>query len=461
MTSPPSVPDAGGGQCETPSDQTVVMVIPPDNGSNADNDVVSTATPVVRYPGWKAMPFVLGNETFEKAGSIGAAANLVVYLTSVFHVSSVRAAVAVNALAGTTNLATVLGALASDLYLGRFATVGIGCVATLIGMIILTLTADVPALHPPPCATTAHCAGATRGQVAVLVLAFAFIVVGAGGIRPCSLPFGADQFEPRTASGRRGAASFFNWYYFTLTVAVIASTTGIVYVQTRVSWRLGFALPAALMLAACALFFSGAGLFVRARPEGKWARSPLAGVARVFVAAFRNRHLPAASLVLLAPRVNAAVHGPVPVPGQGRGGGGGGREGRGGGGRRRRGPAQAHVQRGGGGGGQVRAPRVGHLRRLLRPLRADQHLRHVIGTFEIPPASFTVLPMLALAVWVPIYDRLLVPFLGRRITLLQRMGAGMALSVLAMALAAARSPWDRRRRRRSSPRSGWRRGWRR
>jgi peptide/histidine transporter 3/4 len=96
------------------------------------------------------------------------------------------------------------------------------------GMIILTLTAGVPALHPPPCSAGAggqQCAGATEGQFAVLALSFLFIVVGAGGIRPCSLPFGADQFDPRTESGRRGINSFFNWYYFTLTIAVVGSST--------------------------------------------------------------------------------------------------------------------------------------------------------------------------------------------------------------------------------------------
>ncbi|GJN10017.1 hypothetical protein PR202_ga28076 [Eleusine coracana subsp. coracana] len=442
MTPPPSAPVVVGGQRERPSDKTVVTIVQPDNRSNADSDVVSTATPappVVRYPGWKAMPFVLGNETFEKAGSIGAAANLVVYLTSVFHVSSVRAAVAVNALAGTTNLATVLGALASDLYLGRFATVGIGCVATLIGMVVLTLTAGVPALHPPPCAGEVHCAGATRGQLAVLVLAFAFIVVGAGGIRPCSLPFGADQFDPRTARGRRGAASFFNWYYFTLTVAVLASTTGIVYVQTRVSWRLGFALPAALMLAACALFFSGAGLFVRARPDGTGSRSPLAAVARVFVTAFRNRRIPAASL-FRGHVANASVVATrtLPYTDQFR-----------------------FLDKAAAVAADAKAEEVEEAKCMLRVLpvwatcavyyvafaqtntyavlQPAQSDRNVVGRFEIPAASFTVLPMLALAVWVPLYDRLLVPFLRRRrlLTLLQRMGAGMALSLAALGVSEA------------------------
>uniref|UniRef100_A0A452XQ83 Uncharacterized protein n=1 Tax=Aegilops tauschii subsp. strangulata TaxID=200361 RepID=A0A452XQ83_AEGTS len=145
-------------------------------------------------------------------------------------------------------------------------------------MIILTLTAGVSTLHPP-----AH-AGATRLQLAVLVLAFVFIVAGAGGIRPCNLAFGADQLDPRTDHGRRGINSF-----FTFTIAVCVSSTAIIYVQSNVSWWVGFAIPAALLLVSCALFFAGARLYVRVRPEG----SPLASVIRVAAAAFRNRHVAA------------------------------------------------------------------------------------------------------------------------------------------------------------------------
>jgi len=56
----------------------------------------------------------------------------------------------------------------------------------------------------------------------------------------------------------------------------------------------------------------------------------------------------------------------------------------------------------------------------------------------MPPASFTIFPMLALAVWIPLYDLLVVPWLRRLtgveggVTLLQRMGVGMVLSVVAM-----------------------------
>ena len=143
----PSVP-GDGVHPDAPAGDTVLAVHDDGAGHYDSLDSAAPAAPrdaagrEVRYRGWKTMPFVIGNETFEKLGSIGTAANLMVYLTSVFHMTNVRAAVALNAFAGTTNLATVFGAFASDLYLGRFATVCIGCVATLIVI-------KPPAARPP------------------------------------------------------------------------------------------------------------------------------------------------------------------------------------------------------------------------------------------------------------------------------------------------------------------------
>lgn len=85
-------------------------------------------------------------------------------------------------------------------------------------MLVLTLTAAVSKLHPPECGdqeASPICVGPTTGQITFLLVGFCLLVIGASGIRPCNLAFGADQFDPNTESGRRGISSFFNWYYFT------------------------------------------------------------------------------------------------------------------------------------------------------------------------------------------------------------------------------------------------------
>ena len=125
------------------------------------------------------------------------------------------------------------------------------------GMFLLTMTAAADGLHPAECGGGETCSKATSGQFAVLFMSFAFLVLGSAGIRPCSMPFGADQFDPHTESGKRGINSFFNWYYFTFTSAMLVSATVIIYVQSNVSWPIGHGIPTALLLLACVLVIVG------------------------------------------------------------------------------------------------------------------------------------------------------------------------------------------------------------
>ncbi|CAN6339255.1 unnamed protein product [Urochloa humidicola] len=399
--------------------------------------------PEENYRGWKAMPYVIGNETCEKLGTIGTTANLLVYLTTVYGMKSASAATLLSLWGGTVNMAPVLGAFLSDSYLGRYATIALASMASFAGMILLTLTAAVPSLHPRP-----HQHGTTAAQMAVLLVSFGLLAVGAGGIRPCNLAFGADQFDPRTPAGRRGINSFFNWYYFTFTIAMMVSATVIIYLQSNVSWALGLAVPATLMGLSCALFFMGTRLYVRVRPEG----SPFTSFAQVLVAAYRKRRLaPPRAEELFDPPHKSSLITKIAYTDQFR----------------CLDKAAAAVI-------VVGAPEsdlctlqqveeVKCLARLLpvwsagivyyivltnlgnyNVLQAMQTDRRVGRSgFQIPAGSFVVFNMLALTVWIPVYDRLLVPALQRvtrrdgGISQLQRMGTGIVLSIATMLLAAA------------------------
>lgn len=63
------------------------------------------------------------------------------------------------------------------------------------------------------------------------------------------------------------------------------------------------------------------------------------------------------------------------------------------------------------------------------------------GDFKVPVASYTIFSMLSLTLCIPIYDRLMVPALrkltGKQdgITLLQRMGSGILISVITVIVA--------------------------
>ncbi|XP_031405273.1 protein NRT1/ PTR FAMILY 2.9-like isoform X1 [Punica granatum] len=429
-----------------------------EDGEPCPSSSVSTNTripfpdQICRNPSFSPVFCSRRNETFEKLGAIGTLANLLIYLTKVFNLKSITAANILNIFNGTTNFATLLGAFLCDTYFGRFKTLAFCTIASYMGLQAIQLTAAIKSLHPPHCGNSSTCVGPTKGQMAFLIMGFGMLITGAAGIRPCNLAFGADQFNPETESGKRGINSFFNWYFFTFTFAQMVSLTLIVYIQSNVSWAIGLAIPAILMLVSCAIFFSGSKIYVRVKATG----SPMTSVVQVIVAAIRKarltRHeqswqslysyIPAKSINSKLPYTDqfrfldkAAIVTPQD---------------------------QINVE-----GSPVNPWRlcsmqqVEEVKCLMRviPIWASAMIYYIaivqqntyaifqatqanrrLGTtnFKIPAASYVVFLMLSLTIFIPIYDRVLVPFLRRLtgkeggITVLQRMGIGLSLAILTM-----------------------------
>lgn len=77
---------------------------------------------------------------------------------------------------------------------------------------------------------------------------------------------------------------------------------------------------------------------------------------------------------------------------------------------------------------------------VYQALQSNRHLG--TSNFQIPAATYTIFSMLSLTLWIPIYDRIVVPLLRRitgkegGITILQRMGFGIFLTVLSSLVSA-------------------------
>uniref|UniRef100_A0A7N0VFR9 Uncharacterized protein n=1 Tax=Kalanchoe fedtschenkoi TaxID=63787 RepID=A0A7N0VFR9_KALFE len=408
--------------------------------------------PEINYRGIKAMPLIIGNETCEKLGTIGTSTNLLVYLTTVFNMGSIQATNLVNIFNGTANFATLIGAYLCDTYFGRYNTLGFASISSFLGMVVITLTAAVSKLHPPHSGAelAGACVGPSAWQMAFLVSGLAFLVVGAGGIRPCNLAFGADQFNPNTGSGKRGISSFFNWYYFTFTFAMMVSLTVVVYVQADVSWSVGLAIPTALMFLSCAFFFAGTRIYVKVRPEG----TPLRGAAQVLAAAFKKRKLetpahPQATLYNWEPE--SSINSKLPHTNQFR--------------CLDKAAIVTAEDKLNPDGSLASDPwrlssmqKVEEVKCVLRifPIwatfivyfaalvlqttyavfQALQSDRRLGKGFEVPGASYSVVIMIAMTIWIPIYDQVIVPALRKYtkqeggMTLLKKIGIGMALTIV-------------------------------
>ncbi|GAA0151745.1 transporter [Lithospermum erythrorhizon] len=415
--------------------------------------------------GWRAMPYVIGNETFERLATVGLLSNFLVFLMTQFHMDQVSASNVIFIWSGVGNFAPLIGAYISDAYVGRFLTIAFSSVASLMGMLTLTLIAWIPQLHPPTCtqqeAILQQCIGPNKSQIGVLILALGFLVIGTGGIRPCNIPFGVDQFDSSTKEGRKGINSFFNWYYTSFTVVIIIALTLIVYIQTSVSWAIGFAIPTVLMVCGIALFFFGTRVYIYVKPEG----SVFSGIGQAIVAAYKKRKLKldfdgldvhADGRMLYDPPLMTTNHNTTKLSLT----------------KQFRCLNKAAIITEGDitPQGDVSKPwrlasiqQIEQVKCILRifPIWASGIIcfvaiaqqatftisqalkmdRHMGPKFEVPPGSLGVISMITIGIWLPIYDRIIVPSLRKitkiegGITLLQRIGIGLVFSVLSMVVA--------------------------
>ncbi|CAK8563130.1 unnamed protein product [Lathyrus sativus] len=386
---------------------------------NEKESVEINQVPNINYRGWKVMPFIVGNETFEKLGTTGTLSNLLVYLTTVFNLSSIEATNIVNIFNGSASLATLLGAFLSDTYFGRYKTLGFSTFASFLGLLVIQLTAWIKKMHPAECGNEkTTCTQPSTGQMAFLLLGFGFLIIGAAGIRPCNLAFGADQFNPNTDSGKKGINSFFNCKYYVKVQATGSPVTSIVQVISVAIKKRKLHLQEDE--------YSLVSLFSYISPHSINCKLPHTP---------QFRFLDKAAIITPEDTINPDGSASDPWN-------------------------LCSIQQ------------VEELKCLVRVLpvwvsgilyyvalvqqstmlvfQALQSDRTFFNTnFKIPAASFTIFTMLSLTIWLPIYDRIIVPTIRRftgkdgGITLLQRMGIGMFISILCM-LVSGVVEWKRR-----------------
>ncbi|KAG6492154.1 protein NRT1/ PTR FAMILY 1.1-like [Zingiber officinale] len=411
---------------------------------------VAGRRPEWKKGGLKTLPCIIANEVLEKVASFGLHANMIIYLTVTYHMNPAPAASVLLLWSAISNFLPIFGAFLADSWLGKFRIIAIGSFFSLIGMVLLWLTSMIPGAQPPACGAAGGCIGATPSQLALLLGAFVVMAIGTGGVRPCSLAFGADQFDrpqSRTHAGNvRVLQTFFNWYYVSVGVSVVVSLTVIVYIQDHMGWRIGLGVPVALMAASTLLFLLGSIMYVKVKPN----TSVLAGLAQVAVVALKNRQI-----ILPSNSTDAWYHkkkgSKLTVPSKNL-----------------RFLNKACVIRNPekdlNPDGTAADPwrlctveQVEVLKAVVRVLpiwstgimvaiiinpsfpvlQARTMDRHMGRHFEVPAASLVVFSVVTLTLWVAVYDRLLVPPIARLtgrprgLGLKQRIGIGLVLSSMA------------------------------
>ncbi|KAM0884711.1 hypothetical protein ACQ4PT_030807 [Festuca glaucescens] len=401
---------------------------------------------------WRACFFILGNECCERLAYYGIAKNLVTYLKVKLHQGNLEAARNVTTWTGTCYLTPLIGAILADSYWGKYWTIAVFSSVYFIGLAVLTLSASVPALQPPSCLGSV-CPEASLLQNGAFFLGLYMVALGTGGIKPCVSSFGADQFDDSDPTERVKQGSFFNWFYFCINTGAFVSGTVIVWIQDNSGWGIGFAIPTVCMALAIASFFSASNIYRFQKPGG----SPLTRVCQVVVAAFCKWHVEVphdASLLYEVDGQNSAIEGS----------------------RKLEHTSElefldkaAIISAADAKSDLFANPwrvctvtQVEELKILVRMfpvwattiifsavyaqnsifIEQGMVLDKRVGSFNIPPASLSTFDVISVMIWIPFYDRVLIPiarkFTGREkgFSDLQRIGIGLVLSIVAVACAA-------------------------
>ncbi|KAL1323201.1 hypothetical protein HN51_068266 [Arachis hypogaea] len=244
--------------------------------------------------GWIAALFIFGNEMAERMAYFGLSVNMVAFMFYVMHRPFSSSSNAVNNFLGISQASSVLGGFLADAYLGRYWTIAIFTSIYLAGLAGITLCATMTIFTPKQegCEQLAlllgECEAAKPWQMSYLYTVLYITGFGAAGIRPCVSSFGADQFDERSKNYKAHLDRFFNFFYLSVTVGAIVAFTVVVYVQMKHGWGAAFGCLAIAMGLSNILFFIGTPLYRHRLPGG----SPLTRVAQVLVAAFRKRNAP-------------------------------------------------------------------------------------------------------------------------------------------------------------------------
>ncbi|WCJ44211.1 Major facilitator superfamily protein [Euphorbia peplus] len=411
-----------------------------------DGSVDHKGRPVHRSTsgGWRSATFIIGVEMAERFAYYGISSNLITYLTGPLGQSTATAAETVNVWFGTASLLPLFGAFVADSFLGRYHTILVASLIYVLGLGLLTLSAVLP-LSDSDCPSTNHTGTCSRNLLQVILFFFSIYLVafGQGGHKPCVQAFGADQFDGQDPKECKAKSSFFNWWYFCICAGTVVALLGLNYIQDNLSWGLGFGIPCIMMVIALIIFLLGTRTYrfsVKVEEKSVFQR-----IGRVFLVALRNWRISPSAIALEEESRGTLPH-------------------------------QTSEQfkflnkallspNGSKADGKVCSlSEVEEAKSVLRlvPIWCTCLVyavvfaqsstfftkqgvtmdRSISPGFDIPPASLQSFISLAIVIFMPIYDRVLVPIartITREpsgITMLQRIGTGMFLSVLSMAIAA-------------------------
>ncbi|KAL0419484.1 UNVERIFIED_CONTAM: protein NRT1/ PTR FAMILY 4.6 [Sesamum radiatum] len=185
---------------------------------------------------------------------------------------------------GSTFLLTVLGGFVSDTYLNRLHTCLIFGFLEIMGLLMVTIQANSKKLQPDSCNKPSCIEG---GEAVMFYASLCVLALGCGGVKGSIAALGADQFDRKDPKGSKAVASYFNYFQFSTTVGSLIGVTLVVWIALNKGWHWAFftGLVAAFIGFIILAFGKNFYLF---QPL---ADSPIVRISQVILAAVHNRHL--------------------------------------------------------------------------------------------------------------------------------------------------------------------------
>ncbi|KAL1558819.1 protein NRT1/ PTR FAMILY 4.5-like [Salvia divinorum] len=398
--------------------------------------------------GFKATSFIYALAALENMGVVANMVSLVLYFSYKMHFDLATSANTLTNLMGSTYLLSIVGGFISDTYLNRFLTCVIFGTLEVLALSMMTIQAHSDSLLPKPCAKSSCVQG---GAAVYFYSTLCLLALGVGGVKGALPALGADQFDSKNPKEAKSLASYFNWLLLSSVAGSSIGVTFVVYVSTNKNnqnWWKGFLITAVAAFLGYVFLLIGKPFYRLHVPKD----SPLMRLTQVIVVAVKNGRLSLPDSPNELYEINEKDS-------------------------------------------ETTAPKIAHTKEFrwldkaaipaantepsawkvctvtqveevkiiarMAPIicstiilntcmaqlqtfsvqqgyRMDAHL----GSFQVPAASIPVIPLLFLIILIPLYDRLFVPFARTLthhpsgITQLQRVGVGLVLSAVSMAVAA-------------------------
>ncbi|PKA65860.1 putative peptide/nitrate transporter [Apostasia shenzhenica] len=364
----------------------------------------------------------------------GVSSNLVTYLAGGdVGMSPAAAAKAVSGWNGVTSMLPLVTSVLVDSYWDRYSTIISSSLVYITGLVGLTSWAFLDRWMP----------------TYTLFLPLYLISIGQSGYNPSLQAFGAEQLEveddlinfvKEEDHEAKQKSFFFQWWYFGICAGSLLGNSVMSYVQDNIGWGLGFSIPAAAMAVSVACFSASSRLY-RRKGKGFRRKLPLEEVSRSAKASLLKIF---ARKISLPSRDNEEDEDDSRVF------------------ELQQKPFQETFETCTA-AASVKLPDIAGVIMKLIPIWTmlltfavifqqpstfftDQGaaMNHYIGpTFLLPPAMLQSAITVSIVTLMPLYDKLIVPLArpltghDRGITVLQRIGVGMLLSIAAMAVAAS------------------------